>query len=291
MWSPSRHLIGILGLLALAGLAAPATAAGVARPDSSRFLAVRHQGGGPGLADDPQALRDQVRDPLFGFVFTMVEHDSLGCWTADDVLAFADTWGEQSVFPLADHLVSLTREPLPDGQVLELEGVHCHRRWVIRLQPERLDIPMPYSILGYRPGKLSFETPLVLHEWPVGARTIDVTVEGASRRYLAEALTVFQIASGWIILDVDGWLDALLGDAADDAVMQGFVVGWVDGELVGVGNSAGRRGRRILGELDFRSGEVKNHGRPVARGLSGDARTWTGGSGADVRALWRRYDG
>lgn len=291
MWSPSRFLIVILGLLALAGLVVPATAAGVARPDSSRFLAVRHQGGGPGLADDRRALRDQVQDPLFAFVFSMVEHDSLGRWTADDVLAFADAWGEQSVFPLAEHLASLTREALPGGQALEHEGVRCHRRWVIRLQPERLDIPMPYSILGYRPGKLSFETPLVLHEWPVGARTIDVTVEGTSRRYLAEALTVFQVASGWIILDVDAWLDTLLGKAADDAVMQGFVVGWVDGELVGVGNSAGRRGRRILGELDFRSGEVKTHGRPVARGLSGDARTWTGGTGAAVRALWDRYDG
>lgn len=291
MWTILRHLLLILAVLASADLAASAPAPDVARPDSSLFLAVRHDGRGAGLADDPQALRQQVSDPLFAFVFTMVELDSLGRWTAGDLLAFADGWGEPSAFPLADHLESLSREPLPDGQVLSHEGIHCHRRWVVRLRPGRLEMPMPYSILGYRPGKLSFETPLVLHEWPVGARALEVRAEDATRRYQAEALTVFQIVSGWIILDVDAWLDKLLGKAADDALMQGFVVGWVDDELVGVGNSAGRRGRRILGELDFRSGEVKAHGRPVARGLSTEARTWTGGSGMTVRDLWLRYDG
>lgn len=291
MWTTTRHLLLTLVLIALTGSSVPATGPVAARPDSSLFLAVRHDGRGPGLADDPQALREQVRDPLFAFVFTMVEHDSLGHWTADDLLTFAEAWGEPSAFPLAEHLESLSREPLPGGEVLTHEGVHCHRRWTVRLRPARLDIPMPYSILGYRPGKLSFETPLVLHEWPLGARALDISAEDATRRYQVEALTVFQIVNGWIILDVDAWLDALLGKAADDALMQGFVVGWVDGELVGVGNSAGRRGRRILGELDFRSGEVKAHGRPAARGLSAEARTWTGGSGEAVRALWLRYDG
>lgn len=280
MWTITRHLLLTLFLLAMAGPGAPAAASGAVGPDSADVL-----------ADAPQALRDQVRDPLFGFVFTMVARDSVGHWTADDLLAFAEAWGEPSVFPLAEHLEGLSREPLPDGEVLAHEGVQCRRRWTVHLRPARLEIPMPYSILGYRPGKLSFDTPLVLHEWPVGPRDLEVSVDHATRRYQAEGITVFQIVSGWIILDVDAWLDTLLGKAADDALMQGFVIGWVDGELVGVGNSAGRRGRRILGELDFRSGEVKAHGRPVARGLSADARSWTGGTGKAIRSLWLRYDG
>ncbi|MEZ4387281.1 MAG: hypothetical protein R3D98_06820 [Candidatus Krumholzibacteriia bacterium] len=262
-----------------------------ARPDSARFLAVRDAAFGPGLAPDPEALRREVRDPLFGFVFTMVEHDSLGSWTAGDLADFAATWGEESVFPLAEHLVSLTREPLPAGGVLRESGAACRRRWVIHLRPERLEIPMPYSILGYHPGKLSFAGPLVLHEWPLGARSVQVSVEGATRRFLATGLTVFQMSGGWILLDVDAWLDALLGDAADDALMQGFAVAWVDGELVGISNSADRRGRRILGELDFRTGEVAPNGRPLARGLAADARAWTGMPGTLVRDLWSRYDG
>jgi hypothetical protein len=281
--------IGIALALASLVVAATVAAQAPARPDSSRFLSVRQTSPVYGLASDRQALMEQVRDPLFGFVFTMVEHDSLGTWRADDLLDFAAAWGEPSAFPLAEHLESLTREALPDGPQ-ERRGANCRRQWVVRLRPERLEIPMPYSILGYHPGKLSFDGPIVLREWPLGERSIHVSVEDVTRRYLATAVTVFEIAAGWIILDVDAWLDTLLGSAADDAAMRGFVVGWVDGELVGVGNSAGRKGRRILGELDFRSGEVANHGRPVARGLSSDARAWTSRRSYDPREIWRRYD-
>jgi len=277
-------------ILAVFCAALSALAETPARPDSSAFLAVRDHVRGPGLAANTELLRQQVRDPLFAFVFTMTERDSLGAWTADDLAAFAAEWGEESVFPLAEHLAGLRREALPADEVHGRRGVRCRRRWVIDLEPAGFEMPMPYSILGYHPGKLSFRSPLVLNEWPVGARSIDITVEGATRRYHVTGLTVYQIDSGWIILDVDAWLDALLGSGADDAVMQGFTVGWVDGELVGVGSSSGRKGRRIYGELDFREGTVESHGRPVARGLSSEGRRWLPNRVNSPREIWDRYD-
>ena len=88
-----NRIIHIGIALALASLVAAATVAAqaAARPDSSRFLSVRQASPVYGLASDRQALMEQVRDPLFGFVFTMVEHDSLGTWRADDLLDFAAT--------------------------------------------------------------------------------------------------------------------------------------------------------------------------------------------------------
>lgn len=243
-----------------------------------------------GLAPDSVELHQQVHDPLFAFVFSMAERDSLGTWTAADLLVFSKEWGEDSVFPLAGNLASLTREALPDGRVRYRRGVRCNRRWVVRFAPARLEIPMPYSILGYHPGSLSFDSPLTLFEWRLGERTMHVTVEGSTRRYACDALTVFQIASGWIVLDIDGWIDRLLGKAADDAAMEGFAVGWIDGQLVGVGNSVGRKGRRMLGELNFRSDEVETHGRPVARGLSTYSRGWTSSPRNTPRTVWERYE-
>ena len=149
---------------------------------------------------------------------------------------------------------------------------------------------MPYSILGYHPGTLSFDGPLVLNEWSLGDRNVHVTIDGVTRKYAARALTVLEITGGWIILDIDGWLDRLLGKAADDAVTDGFVVGWVEDELLGIGNSAGRDGRRIYGELDFRTGEIENHGRPVARGLSRYSRGWTRDDASDPQDIWRAYE-
>lgn len=270
--------------------AATAAAQQPARPDSAHFFAVPDGVDVYGLADDRGALRAQVRDPLFAFVFTMTERDSLGVWSAEDILAFAEAWGEDSAFPLAENLATIAREPLADEAAPVHRGVRCDRRWVVRLRPERLEIPMPYSILGYHPGSLSFDSPLVLREWRLGSRTAYVTVEGQTRRYAAHALTIYEIAAGWIVLDVDGWLDALLGKAADDAAMQGFAVAWVEGELVGVGNSVGRGGRRILGELDFRTGEVATHGRPLARAISRYGRGWTTPRDEEPQAVWRRYD-
>ena len=245
-----------------------------------------------GLAPDPEALREQVRDPLFAMVFLLTEADSLGTWTADDLLAFTERWGTPSDFPLTEHLESLTREALPPEQVRKRRGLRCDRRWIVRLRPARLEMPMPYSILGYHPGTLSFDTPLELHEWRLGQVSLQVPDpegDGQTRRP-ARGVTIWQITGGWIILDVDAWVDRLLGKAADDAAMAGFTAARVGGELVGVGNSTGRDGRRLLGELDFRSGEVATHGRPVARGLSWLARRWLREPGQDPRTVWRRYE-
>ncbi|HOX25748.1 MAG TPA: hypothetical protein PLL30_10735 [Candidatus Krumholzibacteria bacterium] len=267
----------------------PASGASAARPDSATFLAVRTADRESGLVPDEAALRDQVREPLFAFVFTMVARDSLGTWTAADVAAFAESWGQASDFPLEQHLDRLTRESPPAGEFASRRDLTCDRRWVIRLRPERVEVPMPYSILGYHPGRLSVQSPLELREWRLGDRSVHVTVGGETSQSAVSGLTIFEIVHGWIILDVDGWLDTLLGRAADDAVSEGFAVGWVGAELVGIGTSGGRDGRRIVGELDLRTGEIENHGRPLALGLGQFCRAWIRGQGADPREAWRAY--
>jgi hypothetical protein len=278
----------LLAVMAIAGVAVAEPAA--TRPDSSAFLAVRDSRSGPGLVPDEAALRAQVVEPLFAFVFSMVEEDSLGTWTADDLLAFAAAWGHESAFPVAEHLESLTREALTAEELLSQRGVRCSRRWVVRLRPALAEFPLPFSILGYHPGSLSIGTPLVLNEWSLGGRSVHVTVEGKTRAYDAEAITVWQVTEGWLILDVDGWLDTLLGKAADDAATEGFTACWVEGELIGVGNSVGRKGRRIYGEFDFRSGEIENHGRPLAQGLAYYTRGWARLGDRDPREVWRAYE-
>jgi hypothetical protein len=283
-----RSLLALL--LAVMATGAPAADTAPARPDSSAFLAVVRDGGGYGLTAGEDDLREQVLEPLFAFVFSLTEADSLGTWTLDDLQGFAQAWGRPSDFPLPGHFVSMTREALPEGEVSIRRGVRCRRRWTVTLHPDLVEFPLPFSILGYHPGTLSFRQPLVLNEWRLDERTIHVTVEGATRRYVADGLTIWEVAAGWIILDVDGWLDKLLGKAADDAVLRGFTACRVEGEMVGVGMSLGRDGRRIFGEFDFRSGEIENHGRPLARGLSRYSRGWTDPDEVDHEALWRVYE-
>ena len=140
------------------------------------------------------------------------------------------------------------------------------------MREDRLEFPMPYSILGYHPGTVVVKSPLVFDEWSLGSRTIEVRVEGETRRYAVDALTVFQVRRGANYLDVDAWLDNLLGDVVDDSWTLAFAVGWEDDRLLGFGVSTGRKGRRIFGELNFRTGEIEVHDRPVIRGLAAHVR-------------------
>ena len=284
------HLFLITTLLPTILLSATSGQPAADRPDSSTFLSIPPDPATYGLVPSETALREQVVEPLFAFVFSMTEADSLGTWTAADLLSFGESWGQESSFPVAEHLESMTREKLTGDQVLDHRGSRCNRRWLINLQPALAEFPLPFSILGYHPGTLSISTPLVLHEWRLGARSVYVTVEGATKRYEAEAVTVWEIATGWLILDIDGWLDKLLGAAADDAANQGFTVCWVGDELVGVGNSVSKNGRAIYGEFDFRTGEIENHGRPLARGIAHFSQGWTGIHDTDGSEVWQAYE-
>ena len=243
---------------------------------------------GLGLVRSEAHLRAQVEEPVFAWVFTLAEADSLGAWTAADLAAFAAGWEAPSAFPL-DRLVALRREALPDSLRVARDGLVCDRVVIIELDSLRLDMPMPYSILGYHPGTLSFGSPVTAREWRVGDRTVSVRGGERTRRETVHGLVVWEIVGGWAVLDVDGWLDSLLGPKLDDAATMGFAAARGGGRILGVGNSAGRDGRFIFGELDFREGVVMPHGRPLARALAGLVRRWSDPEPALRERMWRRY--
>ncbi len=242
-----------------------------------------------GLVMDDTSLREEVSEPVFAFVFRLAEADSLGSWSRDDMLAFADEWARPSDFPL-ERLESLVREALPREEWVWRGKFICKRRILVTLDSDRLDMPMPYSILGYHPGTLGFGSPLVIHEWRLGTGELRVRSGEGSRPETVHGLTVFQIVNGWAVLDVDSWLDKLLGKKLDDAAILGFVAARARGRIVGVGTSAGREGRFIFGELDFEHGTVAAHGRPLARALAGQTRRWTTPEDGDRAGAWRGYD-
>jgi hypothetical protein len=251
-------------------------------------LAVPAHAGDYGLVTDDAFLRAQVREPVFALVFGLVEADSLGTWTRRDVEAFAAGWGRPSDFPL-EHLVAIRREALVPEEQVERRGLRCTRLITIELTAPRLEMPMPYSILGYHPGTLGFGSPLAIREWHLGDVELHVRADEGSRRETVHGFTIFQVVSGWAVLDVDAWLDNLLGKNLDDSATLTFSAARAGGRIVGVGTSVGREGRSIYGELDFRRGTVANHGRPLARALSGAARAFAVPDSGDRLEAWRGF--
>ena len=242
-----------------------------------------------GLILDTADLRAQVKEPVFAWVFSLVDADSLGVWSTADLQAFSAGWEQPSDFPL-ERFVSFRREALPEPQRIVRAGLVCDRLVTITLDAPRLDMPMPYSILGYHPGTLSFGSPVVVREWRVGEREVTVRDRGGSRRATVQGLVVFEVIEGWTVLDVDGWLDSLLGRNLDDAATVGFAVTRGEGRILGVGNSVGREGRFIYGELDFQEGTVAPHGRPLARAVAGLVRRWSDPPSDRRTAAWAGYE-
>jgi len=215
----------------------------------------------------------ELRDPFFRFTFGMIAIDSVGVWTRADLDRYITASGEPTRLPL-DRIVSIERRVAVGAERERRLGSIVERIWRIELT-EAFAVPMPYSILGYHPGSLRISHELILSEWYLGSPDLEFTIDGRERRFTTAGLITLRVDAGYLVLDADGWLDALLGKKLDDAWTVGFAFGRLNGRLVGIGITVGRDGRKTYGELDFAKDEIVAHGRPPARALSYYCRPWT----------------
>ena len=217
--------------------------------------------------------RDEIREPLFDFVIRIVAADSLGVWSADQIQAHVEALDRPSRLPL-DRLVSVERRAVPTDQYETVRGLTSSRCWIMTLDQDR-DFPMPYAILGYHPGTLSVSRELEYSEWRLGDQLLRVGDRDDPELHVMKDVTVIKMERGHLVLDVDAWLDELLGKGLDDTWTTGFVLTRGDDGWLGMGLGRGRKGRRLYGAFDFASDKVLPHGRPIDNGLSRTCRPFT----------------
>ncbi|MFH1842580.1 MAG: hypothetical protein ABIF77_05190 [bacterium] len=214
-----------------------------------------------------------IRDPFFEWIVGIIEDDELGTWNQTYIQAMIFHAGRESKLPL-EHFISIVRREAAADEMERRRGVDVTRIWEITLT-DNLKLSMPYSILGYHPGSLFLARNIRLSEWRLGNRDVHVVRDETTVPTSVTGLAVFRLDTGWVVLDVDGWLDRLLGKKLDDSWMVGFAVGRVGEEVKGLGMAESRQGRRLYGEIDFREDKILPHGRPVARAMSSYCRAWT----------------
>lgn len=226
----------------------------------------------------------EIREPFFDFLLRLVQADSLGEWSGAQLRAHARNLGRESKFPLHE-LVSLSRSRPDSVRARRYTDAEVHAVWRIRLMAPQ-DRAMPYSILGYHPGSLRIARELVLAELAAVNLNLHFKADDRTQSRLLTDVRVFALEQGYVLLDADGWLDTLLGVGLDDAWILGFVTGWQDDNLLGVGVSLGRKGRRIYGEFDFANDEVLVHGRPLIAALSRASRAWLNADDGNLPEPW-----
>lgn len=215
----------------------------------------------------------ELRDPFFRFTFGKIATDSIGIWTRADLDRYITASGEPTRLPL-ERIVSIERRVAMGAERERRLGSVVERVWRIEMT-EAFAVPMPYSILGYHPGSLRISHEVILSEWYLGSPDLEFTIDGKQRRFITAGLITLRIDIGYLVLDADGWLDAMLGKKLDDAWTVGFAFGRINGRLVGIGITVGRDGRETYGELDYAKDEIVSHGRPPAQALSYYCRPWT----------------
>ena len=207
----------------------------------------------------------EIRDPFFEFVVRIVEEDSLGTWSREDLLAYVSASGRETKLPV-DQVVALSRLSCDEPG---------HR--VVRLElADDLELPLPYSILGYHPGTLYVSRVLEATESNPHDAVLHLPGGGdRSRKFWVSEVRVLTFVVGHVVLDVDGLIDRLLGKKLDDAWLECFVLARVvnapapeDNGLNGLALGRSRKDRPLSGSFDFRRDKVLPNGRPVAKALS-----------------------
>lgn len=265
----SALLLGSLLVSAAARTALPADG----RP---RFDPMHHEvderGGATDQADTASSPGIEIRDPLYEFVINLATGDSLGIWDQADLRAFVERSGRRSALPWEDVVRIVRREARP-AEAEACRGARVTRMWELTMR-RSVRMPMPYSVLGYHPGTLFIADGFVASEWQLGTRTLFIAKDGLAARHLVESVFVFRVDKGFFALDVDAWVDKVLGRRLDDFYVNGFALFRAGGRMREISLLTTRSGRDDFGQFDLQRDRSVAAPDATARGLASFARPW-----------------
>jgi hypothetical protein len=208
----------------------------------------------PALPDigEPLPIAESVKDPLFSVLLGLVGAERHGVLKGERLDREVRARGGSERF-LYGKIAWLSRRPL-DAGTSEVR--------VQFVSPIRL--PFPYSILGYHPGSVRASSACRLREWKLG------DVELGVRKSRFTDVRLYAMEEGDVRADVDGWLDALAGDALDDTSVNGMGLLRYGARRYGVAFGVNKEGKGRAGVLDFGLDKVLMPPPPELRGVASD---------------------
>jgi hypothetical protein len=150
----------------------------------------------------------RVKDPVLARLVWLVETDFEGTVAKERLIGWAREG--KSKFPV-DQMVEL-RRARGHGGAPDVVDVAFR---------EELDVPFPYGLLGYKPGRLRSSPSIRFRQWSMG----DVTFENAGKSgadVILEDVFIFRLVGGHAEADFDAWLDKLLGPVLEDTRLEGL---------------------------------------------------------------------
>ncbi len=257
----SKQICAVL-LLVSASAAAPAAQ----RPAAvERALAEADQqfAQAPPLPVQAQAvLAADVTDPVFAYMIGLLDRDECGAVSQEHFAQAVAQSGRRSRIP----------HQLIRGLV-RARGLHPRSGWVRAEFTGPLDVPVPYNILGYHPGTLLSSAVVTFEEWRIGRTLVPNILAEDAPPIEIDDLMLWGLVDGEIRMDIDGWVDALLGGKLDDTFVVGLALFRYRGERLALALGFNQEGEGRSGVLDVRGDKIRfpapQELKVVARDLRG----------------------
>lgn len=201
---------------------------------------------GPRVLPDSLPAPADITDPVFSLLIGMVEGDLYGLLTHERLEREIAALGRPTQLPI-DHIRQIRRDPGTDGRGGRVRV----------LATGRIDLAVPYRVLLYHPGSFRASPALEMTEWNLGTVSIaDPQGRRGAPPIVLEDVRLWGLARGEVLLDVDGWLDRLLGRRLDDTHVVGFALFRYEGERVGMAMGYNRSGEGRSGTFSFRMDRI-----------------------------------
>ncbi len=186
-------------------------------------------------SDLPRA--SAVRDPVFAILLGLLESDGYGTLTRDSLERELKRFGGRTRVPYTK-VESIVRKRPEAGQGPE----------VLLLFGTALRVRVPYSILGYHPGRIEASASCRMRERSLGALRV--------KSEALEDVRLFSMEDGRLDIDIDGWFDRIAGASLDDMRINHLAVVRYRGRLIGLGIGLNPRGLNRCGAFDFAADKV-----------------------------------
>lgn len=195
-----------------------------------------------GPAADIMLPEDEVKDRFFAYLIGLAEGDAYGRLLNEDLdEALHEFAGKTRVpFQLINDIQRIRGEP-GKPNVVSISFM------------EVLKTPVPYSILGYHPGSVVADTSVSFYEYYLPRKSVWLSRDS---RVTLTQIHVFAAYEGWVVVDIDAWVDKLLGGRLDDTWLTVLGLFKYEGDWHGIAAGYGPSGEGRSGVFNFKTNKI-----------------------------------
>lgn len=185
-----------------------------------------------------------VSNPVLSVLVSLVDLDLYGRVSQARLRRAAEEGGDEKI-PW-EYLLWVKRSELPAVGHPEIQ---------IRFLAE-MSLPIPYAFLGYHPGSVKASQLVELDEWKRGDWSMRWMDGDQERRVQVQDLSLFAVREGSLGIDVDAWVDWVMGGKLDDIRITGMALFRQDDHRYAMAFGYNPDGKGRTGVLDLLADEI-----------------------------------